>query len=82
MKRRELVRKLEAMGCVLVRHGARHDWYTNPKTKNRGTPTSIAPCGRRPRNGTASSRKRRGLFRQANVGVGPSEDEGHSTERT
>ena len=33
MKRRELVRKLEAMGCVLVRHGARHDWYTNPTTK-------------------------------------------------
>ena len=34
MKRREFVRKLEAMGCVLVRHGARHDWYTNPKTKS------------------------------------------------
>lgn len=21
------------MGCVLVRNGGRHDWYTNPKTK-------------------------------------------------
>ena len=21
------------MGCVLVRHGGRHDWYTNPATK-------------------------------------------------
>jgi len=21
------------MGCKLVRHGGRHDWYTNPGTK-------------------------------------------------
>lgn len=21
------------MGCVLVRHGGSHDWYTNPQTK-------------------------------------------------
>lgn len=34
MKRRELIRKLEDLGCVLVRHGGNHDWYTNPKTKN------------------------------------------------
>ena len=34
MKRKDLVRKLEVMGCLLVRHGARHDWYTNPKTKS------------------------------------------------
>lgn len=33
MKRRELVKKLEEMGCVLVRHGGNHDWYTNPATK-------------------------------------------------
>lgn len=33
MKRRELIRKLEEMGCFLVRHGANHDWYTNPETK-------------------------------------------------
>ena len=33
MKRRDLVRKLEEMGCVLVRHGGSHDWYTNPVTK-------------------------------------------------
>jgi predicted RNA binding protein YcfA (HicA-like mRNA interferase family) len=33
LKRRDLIRKLEEIGCVLVRHGARHDWYTNPKTK-------------------------------------------------
>jgi len=33
MKRRELVKKVEELGCVLVRHGGNHDWYTNPKTK-------------------------------------------------
>jgi len=33
MKRRELIRKLEDMECQLVRHGGRHDWYTNPVTK-------------------------------------------------
>ena len=33
MKRRDLVRRLERMGCVLVRSGGRHDWYTNPQTK-------------------------------------------------
>lgn len=32
MKRTDLVRKLEEDGCVLVRHGGNHDWYTNPKT--------------------------------------------------
>jgi hypothetical protein len=21
------------MGCVLIRHGGRHDWYHNPSTK-------------------------------------------------
>jgi predicted RNA binding protein YcfA (HicA-like mRNA interferase family) len=33
MKRRDLIRKLEEMGCVLARHGGNHDWYTNPETK-------------------------------------------------
>jgi predicted RNA binding protein YcfA (HicA-like mRNA interferase family) len=33
LKRRDLVRRIEEMGCVLVRHGASHDWYTNPKAK-------------------------------------------------
>lgn len=33
MKRRDLIRKIEAMGCVLVRHGGAHDWYTNLSTK-------------------------------------------------
>lgn len=32
MKRIDLVRKLEAEGCVLIRHGSRHDWDQNPKT--------------------------------------------------
>jgi mRNA interferase HicA len=33
MKRRDLIRELEKMGCVLIRHGAKHDWYQNPRTK-------------------------------------------------
>jgi mRNA interferase HicA len=33
VKRKELVRQLEGMGCRLIRSGRRHDWYQNPKTK-------------------------------------------------
>lgn len=33
MKRKELVRQLEETGCILIRHGRRHDWYQNPRTK-------------------------------------------------
>ena len=33
MKRKDLIRKLEKAGCVLVRHGGSHDWYSNLKTK-------------------------------------------------
>ena len=32
MKRVDLVRAIERFGCVLVRHGGRHDWYRNPLT--------------------------------------------------
>ena len=33
MKRRELIKQLEKMGCVLIPHGGKHDWYSNPQTK-------------------------------------------------
>ena len=33
MKRRDLIRTIEEMGCLLLRHGGRHDWYQNPETK-------------------------------------------------
>jgi len=33
VKRRDLVKKLEDLGCVLIRHGGKHDWYQNPVTK-------------------------------------------------
>lgn len=33
MKRKELLRLLEESGCVLIRHGSRHDWYQNPSTR-------------------------------------------------
>lgn len=32
MKRRDLVAEVEQAGCVLLRHGGRHDIYHNPKT--------------------------------------------------
>jgi len=33
MKRIDLIKQIEKMGCVLIRHGGRHDWYQNPVTK-------------------------------------------------
>ena len=35
MKRTELIRKINELGAVLERHGAKHDWYVN-KEKNIG----------------------------------------------
>jgi predicted RNA binding protein YcfA (HicA-like mRNA interferase family) len=32
MKRTDLIKKLSEMGCVLIRHGGKHDWYRNPNT--------------------------------------------------
>lgn len=33
MKRVEPIRTLEKMECVFIRHGAKHDWYQNPRTR-------------------------------------------------
>jgi predicted RNA binding protein YcfA (HicA-like mRNA interferase family) len=33
MKRTDLIRMLEKLGCVFIRHGANHDWYQNPRSK-------------------------------------------------
>lgn len=30
MKRRDLIKKIEKIGCKFIRHGGRHDWYQNP----------------------------------------------------
>jgi predicted RNA binding protein YcfA (HicA-like mRNA interferase family) len=32
VKRRDLIKTIEAFGCVLVRNVAKHDWYRNPTT--------------------------------------------------
>jgi mRNA interferase HicA len=32
MKRKDLIKKLSARGCVFVRHGSNHDLYQNPAT--------------------------------------------------
>ena len=33
MKRIDLIRQIEGMGCEFVRHGGKHDWYHNPRTR-------------------------------------------------
>lgn len=33
MRRRDLIRQIEAWGCVFIRHGGKHDWYQNPLTR-------------------------------------------------
>ena len=33
MKRKDLIKELENMGCIMLRHGRKHDWYHNPETK-------------------------------------------------
>jgi predicted RNA binding protein YcfA (HicA-like mRNA interferase family) len=33
MKRKDLIREIDRMGCIFIRHGGRHDWYQNPVTK-------------------------------------------------
>jgi len=32
MKKKELLKRILSVGCVLARHGSRHDLYRNPKT--------------------------------------------------
>ena len=32
MKRVDLIRQIEEIDCELVPHGAKHDWYQNPRT--------------------------------------------------
>lgn len=32
MKRTELIREIERLGSVFIRHGGKHDWYRNPVT--------------------------------------------------
>jgi len=33
MKRIDLIKQIRKSGCILIRHGGRHDWYQNPITK-------------------------------------------------
>jgi predicted RNA binding protein YcfA (HicA-like mRNA interferase family) len=33
VKRTDLVREVLKAGCVLLRHGGRHDWFQNPRTR-------------------------------------------------
>jgi mRNA interferase HicA len=33
MKRRDLIKKVEELGALFIRHGGKHDWFQNPKTR-------------------------------------------------
>jgi predicted RNA binding protein YcfA (HicA-like mRNA interferase family) len=33
MKRLDLIARLQADGAILIRHGGKHDWYQNPRTR-------------------------------------------------
>ncbi len=33
MKRTALIKKIEELGAILIRHGAKHDWFQNPTTR-------------------------------------------------
>jgi len=33
LKRTDLIREIEKIGCVFIRHGGKHGWYQNPKSK-------------------------------------------------
>jgi mRNA interferase HicA len=35
MKRRDLLRHLQAYGCELLREGSRHSWWHNPEQNRR-----------------------------------------------
>ncbi len=41
MKRRDLIKKLVINGWILVRHGAEHDIYANPKPLEKQTEIQI-----------------------------------------
>ena len=32
MKRRDLIKILQQLGCEFVRHGGKHDWFKNKRT--------------------------------------------------
>jgi mRNA interferase HicA len=32
VKRVDLIKAIKKIGCELVRHGGRHDWFRNPRT--------------------------------------------------
>jgi len=32
VKRVDLIKSITKIGCVLIRHGGKHDWYRNPTT--------------------------------------------------
>jgi hypothetical protein len=35
VKRKDLIKKITSQGCILLRHGHKHDLYINPKTSEK-----------------------------------------------
>jgi len=33
LKNKDLIKRLDEMGCIFIRHGSKHDWYQNPRTE-------------------------------------------------
>ena len=62
MKLVDLIRAIEQFGCMLIRHGAKHDWYRNPRT---GIPPPI------PRHREIKEHLARHIIRE----LSPDEDE-------
>jgi hypothetical protein len=65
MKRIDLIRILEEMGCLFIRHGKRHDWYQNPATKMaflKPTPSLCIDSKLLPMPASASRFQKRILF--------------------
>jgi predicted RNA binding protein YcfA (HicA-like mRNA interferase family) len=47
MKRIDLIKQLEGLGCDLVRHGGKHDWYRQPAN---GVSQAVCPVIGKSRN--------------------------------
>ncbi len=62
MKRGDFIRELRVAGCVLIRHGARHDIYGNPATKRQ---TSVPRHAELADNLCARIRKQLGIIAPA-----------------
>jgi len=67
LKRRELIKKIEAQGGVLIRHGGKHDWYQKTSRGARSRPANTRRCS----GGCVSRRKGFGFSRRLETFLRP-----------